>query len=127
VPIAHDAFHIMKRANKAINEIRKDTFFRAGPTMRAIGRGTRWLVARPWNKCSPQQQGELERILSCNKQLARAYQIGGELREVLRAPDRESMEIGLGRILRRTPGCGVTSTCAACTTRSGIRAKASSP
>jgi len=100
--IAHDAFHVMKRANKAINEIRKDAFFRAGPAMRAIGRGTRWLVSRPWEKCSPQQQAELRRILSCNKQLARAYQIGEELREVLHAPDRQAMQTGLNHILRRT-------------------------
>jgi transposase len=100
--IAHDPFHVMKRAGEAISEMRKDTFFRAGAALRAVGRGTRWLVLRPWEKCTPQQHAELRRLFSCNAQLARAYQINEELREVLRAPTRDAMEIGLDRILRRT-------------------------
>jgi len=59
-------------------------------------------VLRPWVKCSPQQQARLRQLLSHNGQLARAYQISEELREVLRAPNRASMEIGLDRVLRRT-------------------------
>jgi transposase len=101
-PIAHDAFHVMKRANEAISEIRKDAFFRAGPALRAVGRGTRWLVLRPWEKCSPADRAQLARIFAGNKQLARAYQIGEELRETLRAPGRDAMHVGLERILRRT-------------------------
>lgn len=100
--IVHDPFHVMKRAGEAINEIRKDTFFRAGNELRSVGRGTRWLVLRAWANCTPGQQDELRRIFSYNGQLARAYQIVEELRDVLRAPDRDSMEIGLTRILRRT-------------------------
>lgn len=100
--IAHDPFHVMKRAGEAISEMRKDTFFRAGAALRAVGRGTRWLVLRAWEKCTPQQHSELRRLFSCNGQLARAYQINEELREVLRAPNRDAMEIGLDRILRRT-------------------------
>lgn len=100
--IAHDPFHVMKRAGEAISEMRKDIFFRAGAALRAVGRGTRWLVLRPWEKCTPHQHAELKRLFSCNAQLARAYQINEELREVLRAPNRDATEIGLDRILRRT-------------------------
>lgn len=101
--IAHDAFHIMKRAGKALNEIRKDTFFRAGATLRGVGRGTRWLVLRAWERCSPRQQEELRCLFRHNAQLGRAYQIVEELRVVVRcAPDAEAMEMGLRRILRRT-------------------------
>jgi transposase len=100
--IVHDPFHIVKRANKAVNEIRKDTFFRAGQEMRTVGRGSHWLVLRSWEKNTPEDQAELTRLFTYNHQLARAYQIKEELRAVLRAPDRPAMEIGFRRILRRT-------------------------
>jgi transposase len=105
--VVHDPFHIMKRAGEAVTEVRKETFFRAGPEMRRIGRGTRWLVLRAWEHCTPEQQGELRILLSYNRTLARAYQIKEELRETLHAPDRASMEAGLRHLLRRTQlrGC----------------------
>jgi transposase len=102
VIVVHDPFHIMKRAGEALSELRKEVFFRAGPEMRRIGRGTRWLVLRAWERCSPAQQDELRVLFSYNRTLARAYQIKEELRETLHAPDRASMETGLRRLLRRT-------------------------
>lgn len=100
--VVHDPFHVMKRAGEAINEIRKDVFFRAGAKMRRVGRGTRWLVLRAWERCTESQQEELRQMFSYNQQLARAYQIKEELRAVLHAPDRTSMEVGFRRLLRRT-------------------------
>jgi len=102
VAFAHDPFHVMKRAGEALSEMRKDTFFRASAELRSVGRGTRWLILRPWERCNAGQQAKLKLVLSYNQQLARAYQIVEELRVVLHAPDRESMEVGLERILRRT-------------------------
>jgi transposase len=104
VAVVHDPFHIMKRAGKAIDEVRKDVFFRAGPEMRGIGRGTRWLVLRAWERCTPAQQEELRVLFSYNRTLARAYQIKEELRETLHAPNRTLMEVALRHILRRTQG-----------------------
>jgi transposase len=100
--VVHDPFHIMKRAGEAVTEVRKETFFRAGPEMRGIGRGTRWLVLRAWEHCTLAQQDELRVLLSYNRTLARAYQIKEELRETLHAPDRTAMEAGLRHLLRRT-------------------------
>lgn len=102
VVIVHDQFHIMKRAGEAIDELRREVFFRAGPAMRRIGAGSRWLVLRSWENSTEDQREQLKVLLSYNRQLARAYQINEELRAVLHAPDRASMEIGLRRILRRT-------------------------
>jgi len=102
VAIVHDPFHVMKRATEAIDEMRRAAFFRAGDEMRRIGRGSRWLVLRAWEKCSEADQAKLKVLLGYNRQLARAYQIVEELRAVLKAPDRESMVLGLDRILRRT-------------------------
>lgn len=104
VAIVHDPFHVMKRMGEAVNEVRKDIFFRAGPEQRRVGRGTRWLVLRAWEHSNPAQIEALDKLLAMNHQLARAYQIAEELRSALQAPTRTSMEIGLRRVLRRTQG-----------------------
>lgn len=102
VPVVHDPFHIMKRAGEAISELRRQIFFRAGPELRAVGRGTRWLVLKPWVKIPEEKQAVLGRLLSFNGKLARAYQVLEELRETLRAPDELTMAEGLWHVLCRT-------------------------
>jgi transposase len=102
VAIVHDPFHIMKRVGEAVSEVRKEAFFRAGPEKRAIGRGSRWLVLKAWERLTPSEQGELRYLLAQNKTLARAYQIKEEIREVLHAPDGKTLASGLRHILRRT-------------------------
>jgi transposase len=102
VPIVHDPFHVTKRANQAVDELRRSVFFRAGPEMRAVGRGTRWLFLRAWERCSENQQDELRLLWAYNSRLAAAYQIKEELRGVLRAPDEEAMALGMAHIFRRT-------------------------
>lgn len=102
VAIVHDPFHVVKRAGEAVTELRRDVFFRAGELMRGIGRGAHWLLLRAWERCTDEERVRLKSLLAFNPVLARAYQIKEELREVLRAPDRATMEVGLQRILRRT-------------------------
>jgi transposase len=100
--IVHDPFHVMKRAGEAITELRRQVFFRAGPELRAIGRGSRWLVLRAWERTSDQDRVQLRRLFALNGKLGRAYQVVEELRAVLHAPDRESMSDGLWHVLYRT-------------------------
>ena len=100
--IVHDPFHVLKLAGQMLDELRRDVFFRAGPELRAIGRGKRWLLLRAWERMSDADKADLQILLGHNRTLARAYQIKEELRDVLHAPNRAAMEIGLRRILRRT-------------------------
>jgi transposase len=102
VAIVHDPFHVMKRAGEALNEVRKDTFFRAGTELRGVGRGTRWLIQRAWERSSALQRAELRKLFAYNQQLARAYQIVDGLRHVLRYPNPRAMSLGFDHILRRT-------------------------
>lgn len=102
VAVVHDPFHVIKRAGDALSELRRDIFFRADDQMRAIGRGTRWLVLRSWEKTTVDQRATLRMLFHFNATLGRAYQIVDELRAVLRAPNGASLECGLRRILRRT-------------------------
>lgn len=98
----HDPFHVIKRAGEAVTELRRAVFFRAGPELRAIGKGTRWLVLRAWERQSAEQRTRLQHLFRLNSKLARAYQLVEELRAVLHAPDGKSLFDGLWRILRRT-------------------------
>lgn len=100
--LVHDPFHVIKRAGEAVTELRRTVFFRAGPELRAIGKGTRWLVLRAWERQSEEQRARLRQLFQLNGKLARAYQLVEELRAVLRAPDGKSLHDGLWRILRRT-------------------------
>ena len=101
-PIVHDPFHVMKRANEAITELRREVFFRGGEELRAVGRGTRWLVLRAWEKTTEEQKRRLRQLFSLNGKLARAYQAVEELRAVLKAPDARTMSDGLWHVLYRT-------------------------
>lgn len=100
--IVHDPFHIMKLAGAMLDELRREVFFRAGKELRAVGAGRRWLLLRAWERTTDAERVRLRELLSHNRILARGYQIKEEVRDVLAAPDRASMAIGLARILRRT-------------------------
>jgi len=102
VPFVHDPFHILKRAGEAVSELRRATFFRAGAELRSVGRGTRWLVLRPWERMNDDEHAQLRALFSFNGKLARAYQVLEQLRLALRAPDAASLSCGLMHILLRT-------------------------
>jgi transposase len=101
--VVHDPFHVVKRANEAVDELRRQVFFRAGEELRGIGRGTRWLFLRAWEKNSRSGKRKLKELLTYNRQLACAYQVKEELRGLLTgAPDGWAMLEGLEHVLRRT-------------------------
>lgn len=100
--IVHDPSHVVKRAGEAVDELRRSVLFRAGPELRALGRGKRWLFLRAWVRLSDFQRAELAALLRANNKLAHAYQVKEHLRDVLRAPSALDMEQGLRCILRRT-------------------------
>jgi transposase len=101
--VVHDPFHVIKRAGEAITELRRQIFFRSGPELRAVGRGTRWLVLRAWERTTEEDRARLSAIFRVgNGKLGRAYQVVEELRQALKAPDRDSMAKGINHVLRRT-------------------------
>ena len=42
--VVFDKFHVLQHAANALDEVRRQEFFRAGPVMRQYGRGKRWLL-----------------------------------------------------------------------------------
>lgn len=101
--IVHDPFHLVKRAGKAVDEVRREVFFRANDELRVVGRGKRWLFLLGANKLNPLQQLQLNEMLRMNRRLAHAYQVKEHIRYAMtRCTSRESMEIELQTLLRRT-------------------------
>lgn len=71
--IVFDKFHVLQLASAALDEVRRQEFFRAGAVMRAYGRGKRWLLLRRWKTVRGSKRHELQRLFSANRRLCRAY------------------------------------------------------
>ena len=71
--IVFDKFHVMKHVNTAVDETRRQEFFRQGAAMRATMRGKRWLLLTRWRNLSPTKRGLLNEALALNRRLFKAY------------------------------------------------------
>ena len=67
--IVFDQIHVRQHAAKALDEVRRQEFFRAGPVMRAYGRGTRWLLLRRWKTVRGSKRAELQQLFTANRRL----------------------------------------------------------
>jgi transposase len=69
--IVFDKFHVLQHASAALDEVRRQEFFRAGAVMREHGRGKRWLLLRRWKTVRGSKRGNsricLPRIGACSK------------------------------------------------------------
>lgn len=73
VAIVYDKFHVMKHVSKAIEETRRQEFFRQGGHLRSVMRGKRWLLLTRRKKLSRRKRGLLNEALSLNRRLFKAY------------------------------------------------------
>jgi transposase len=71
--IVFDKFHVLQHASGALDEMRRQEFFRSGPAMRAHGRGTRWLLLRRWKSVRGSKRIELQKLFTANRRLFKAY------------------------------------------------------
>jgi transposase len=74
-----DKFHVLQHASNALDEVRRQEFFRAGPVMRAYGRGKRWLLLRRWKTIRGSKRRELAHLFAVNRRLFRAYVLREQL------------------------------------------------
>jgi transposase len=77
--IVFDKFHVLQHASRAIDEVRRNEFFRAGPIMREYGRGKRWLLLRRWKNLAREKRRELQDLFAVNRRLYKAYVLREEL------------------------------------------------
>jgi transposase len=60
--VVFDKFHVLQHASAALDEMRRQEFFRAGPAMREHGRGKRWLLLRRWKTVRGSKRTELQQL-----------------------------------------------------------------
>ncbi len=61
--IVFDKFHVLQHASAALDEVRRQEFFRAGAVMREHGRGKRWLLLRRWKTVRGSKRAELQNVV----------------------------------------------------------------
>jgi transposase len=74
-----DKFHVLQHASAALDEMRRQEFFRAGPAMREHGRGKRWLLLKRWKTLRGSKRAELQRLFAANRRLFKAYVLREQL------------------------------------------------
>jgi transposase len=74
-----DKFHVLQHASAALDDVRRQEFFRAGAVMRAHGRGKRWLLLRRWATVRGSKRRELEMLFAANRRLFKAYVLREQL------------------------------------------------
>lgn len=77
--VVFDKFHVLQLASAALDEMRRQEFFRSGPAMRAHGRGKRWLLLRRWKTVRGSKRAELQRLFTANRRLFKAYVLREQL------------------------------------------------
>jgi len=71
--IVFDRFHVMMHVNHAVDETRRQEFFRQKGHRRAVMRGKRWLLLTRWRNLTPTRRTELKEALSINRRLFKAH------------------------------------------------------
>ena len=77
--VVFDKFHVLQHASAALDEVRRQEFFRAGAVMRAHGRGKRWLLLRRWKTVRGSKRRELRTLFAANRRLFKAYLLREQL------------------------------------------------
>lgn len=77
--IVFDKFHVMKHVNTAVDETRRQEFFRQPGPRRAAMRGKRWLLLTRWHNLTRAKKTQLQKALSLNRRLFKAYYLKEQL------------------------------------------------
>ena len=93
--IVFDTFHVLQHASAALDDVRRQEFFRAGAVMRAFGRGKRWLLLRRWKTVRGAKRGERAQLFAANRRLCKAYVLREQLDRLWTYKTRE----GVARVL----------------------------
>ena len=89
--IVFDKFHVLQHASAALDEVRRQEFFRAGAVMRAYGRGKRWLLLRRWKTVRGSKRTELQQLFAVNRRLFKAYVLREQLDRLWMYKTREGV------------------------------------
>lgn len=82
--VVFDKFHVMKHVNAAVDETRREEFFRQSPHLRAAMRGKRWLLLTRWHNLSRPKRTQLKAALALNRRLFKAYYLKEQIERLWR-------------------------------------------
>lgn len=71
--LVFDRFHIERHLTWAVDEVRKQEFWRQGGAYREAVRGKKWLLLRKWRRVHWRRRPEIAGLLMLNGRLFRAY------------------------------------------------------
>jgi transposase len=71
--IVYDKFHIMKHAGEAVDEVRRQEFFRKGGPARELVKGKRWLLLTRWMHLTAHKKQQLNGLFAINRRIFKAY------------------------------------------------------
>ena len=77
--IVFDKCHVLQHASVALDEMRRQEFFRAGAGMREHGRGKRWLLLRRWKTLRGSKRTALQTLFAANRRLFKAHVLREQL------------------------------------------------
>lgn len=71
--IVFDRFHIERHLTEAVNDVRKQEFFRRGGRYRDVIRGKKYLLLKKRRRLHWRKRPQLDALLALNRRLSRAY------------------------------------------------------
>lgn len=80
--LVYDKFHVIKHLNEALDQVRRQEARRLEQAWQKLLKNQRWLLLRGQEKLTPQQQNDLKVLCEQNVNLASAYILKEELREI---------------------------------------------
>lgn len=84
--IVHDRFHVMQLYAKAVDQVRRSEFKKAGAQEQDLIKGTRYLLLRHRGDLSSAQAQHLDRLLAANQGLQTAYVLKEQLHALWQHP-----------------------------------------
>jgi transposase len=64
-----DKFHVLQQPSAALDDVRRQKFFRAGAVMREHGRGKCWVLLRRWKTARGSKCSALQTLFAANPRL----------------------------------------------------------
>jgi len=88
--IVFDKFHISKKANEALDKIRKQEFAKAGKTKQIEMKHKRFVILKRQKNLNTKQKEDMQSIMKRNKRLYKAYLLKEQLADILDEPEEKT-------------------------------------
>jgi transposase len=107
--IVYDHFHVIKRFNEKLSDLRRSLYHKAEDEQKKVLKGSRWLLLKAAENLDPERDEEarLEKALELNKPLAVAYYLKEDLRQFWDRPGKRFAGAFLTDWIRRAETSGI--------------------